>query len=197
MSSKVYAEVFKTKIGIMVWPHVEEKTDNGKYEITLIFKKKSEGHKILVQELKKAEKLFFDGKLPPRYTQPIKDGDQKIRYDKETGKELGVYDGFEDSVYVSLNSGRKPFVVAPDGKGGADPEMVVHGRKTRADVHAYEWEYQGKRGISFGLDSLQISNDLVELEGGGGGNAPDPLKSYDSLEDEDESGDDDGFEWGE
>jgi hypothetical protein len=77
------------------------------------------------------------------------------------------YDGFDKGViYISPWSAAKPGVVDLHGTEILVPEDVWSGQLARATVRAFAYDSNGNKGISFGLEHVQIvKKDMPRIDG--------------------------------
>ena len=67
------------------------------------------------------------------------------------------YDGYhEGHVYISPWSKNKPGVVDTNRQDVLLPEEIWSGQLVRANVTPFAWTHTGRKGVSFGLNHLQI-----------------------------------------
>lgn len=159
------SEPFNTPKCLALFPGLDKKNDNGKYTCILAFKKGSEDAKFIQAQFNGAMQEFFNGKTPSNFQNPVRNGDEKMYTDKETGEKT-VRAGFENSIYFTATTEREVFVVDPTGQQMAPGGMLSHGRYVIANLKTYSWDYQGKEGFSFGLQSIQCLNEIENLPGG-------------------------------
>jgi hypothetical protein len=179
MSEKKSCDKFNTELAVALYPKATEVGMSGKYECILAFDINSAGANQLIQKYKEAQAELFPEGLPSNYApSPLREGNKKTWTNNETG-EVEIRKGFEDRIYVTTKSKNKPFLVDPSGKKPADPETLGHGSYVVANINAYRWGHSGKVGISFGLNTLQVSTQREELPGGG---FVDPMSVFDSME---------------
>lgn len=79
-----------------------------------------------------------------------------------------AYAGYnKGDFYVSPWSKNKPGVVDANRQDVLLPEEVWSGQLVRANVTPFAWAHSGKKGVSFGLNHLQIiqSKDRQRLDG--------------------------------
>lgn len=85
---------------------------------------------------------------------PVRDGD------------LVEWDGFEGQVFVRAASQFRPGMVNPKLQAIINPEDVFGGLICRAQINAYAYDTNGNRGVTFGLNNLQILKDDGTVFGG-------------------------------
>lgn len=128
----------------------------GKFGITLLIPKSDK--KTLdalyaaekeAQEIGKNSK--FNGSIPPNVATLIRDGDE----DQDTDK----YPEFAGNMFMNVRSDRKPVVVDQNVQEVLDPTEVYSGCWVKASINAYPYNFEGKKGISFGLNAIQKVRD--------------------------------------
>jgi hypothetical protein len=175
---KKSCDAFNTALAVALFPKCLEVGMSGKYECILAFKKGSDGAKQILAEYKKAEAELYPSGIPANFAHmPLRDGDLKAYTNPETGQ-TEIRKGFEGCMYITAKSHRKPFLVDPTGKQAADPATLTHGSYVVANVNLYRWENSGKVGLTFGLNSVQVSSVKEDLPGG---SYNDPLATYGAL----------------
>lgn len=140
------------------------------YNCVMVFPKDADLSKL--KELAKAafQKAFPNGAKGAR--SPFRDGNEKV---EDWGE------AFRDTTFIRVSSNLKPPVADRKKHLIADEEQVYSGCYARAVVHAFAYDVKGNRGISFGLDAVQILRDGERL--GGGGLAA--VNTFDDLDDDD------------
>ena len=89
---------------------------------------------------------------------PFRDGNEKV-------DEWGEH--FRDATYIRASSNVKPGIADRARRLVTDPDAVYAGQFVKAAVHAYGYDTKGNRGVSFGLDAVQLVRDGDPLSGGG------------------------------
>ena len=114
------------------------------------------------EELKKIQKsvaaVIKDkwGDNPPKKLKlPIHDQEDKEEYD---GYEAG-------NLFMTISSKYKPEVIMPNKAPLVDEEEVYPGRWARASVHVYAWDNEFGKGVSIGLNNLQLLANDDNLSG--------------------------------
>jgi hypothetical protein len=94
------------------------------------------------------------------------------------------YSGYEDGMlYISPWSKYKPGIVDVRLQDVLDPAEVWAGQKVRANVLPFAWTNTGKRGISFGLNHIQIiDKSAPRIDGRAAAN-----KVFEAVEAEDDT----------
>jgi ssDNA-binding protein len=73
-----------------------------------------------------------------------------------------AYEGYHPGdIFISSWSKNKPGIVDRNGEDILLPEEVWSGQLVRANVMPFAWTHSGKRGVSFGLNHVQV----IESEG--------------------------------
>lgn len=134
----------------------------GKYGITLLIPKSDtatmEALRAAENEAKEIGKnTKFDGRIPTNLTSIIHDGD--------TEQDLEKYPEFEGHWYMAVRSDRKPVIVDQNVQEIFDAAEVYSGCWVKASVNAYPFNFEGKKGISFGLNAIQKVRDDEAFSG--------------------------------
>lgn len=138
------------------FPNIAEKNDmSGKYQITMMFKKGTDIAD-LVASAKEARLDKWPKELPKGFQSPFIKVDD-IEVDER-------YDGYEDGmVIVRAKASYRPGVV-DSKKNEIDLEeldtFLYGGMYARAAVSAFAYAHKsGNKGVSFGVDAIQIIKD--------------------------------------
>src|SRR6478736_2660890 len=139
------------------------------YSCALIFdpaQQKSPAYKALQDAcIAAAKKEFGDNVALKTVKMPFRDAGEK------------AYDGYhEGHTFISPWSKNKPGVVDVNRQDILAPEEVWSGQLVRANVTPFAWTNSGKKGVSFGLNHLQIiqSEGRQRLDG-----RPSPSSAFD------------------
>lgn len=103
---------------------------------------------------------------------------------KDAAEKADKYEGYnEGDVFISPWSKNKPGVVNTRLQDVLVPDEVFAGQLVRANVNPFAWSKSGKRGVSLGLNHLQIVKaNAPRIDGRAPAN-----KAFDAIEsDEDE-----------
>jgi len=100
-----------------------------------------------------AAKERFDGKIPAGLKSPFRDGNEKD------------YSGYAGTVFISPWSKQKPGIVDENVEALIDPDRLYPGVIVRADVKPFAWSVSGNKGVSFGLNHLQIIREGERMDG--------------------------------
>ena len=93
---------------------------------------------------------------------PICSGDEKVA---EWGAE------FAGKTYIRVSTQFQPYVCDRQKVEILDQNKVYSGCYARAVVHAYAYNKMGNKGVSLGLDSIQITRDGERLGSSGAASA--------------------------
>lgn len=153
-----------TPYAILSFPHVFEKRPRAeggdpKYSCALIFgpaAQKSPAYKAMQDACILAAKEKFGDNVNLKSVQmPFKDAGQK------------EYNGYDaGDMYITPWSDNKPGIVDVNRNDILLKEEVWAGQLVRANVNAFAWTNSGKKGVSFGLNHLQIiRTDTPRIDG--------------------------------
>ena len=142
------------------------------YNCVMVFPKGSDLSKL--KEIAKAafNKTFPNGAKGAR--SPFRDGNEKVDDWGEV---------FRDTVFIRASSNIKPGVADRRKRLITDEEQVYSGCYARAIVHAFAYDVKGNRGVSFGLDAIQIVREGERLGGGAAA-----VNMFEDLGDDDDWG---------
>lgn len=164
--------------GRLLWnslftPRKGKNGKTGKHECNLLFPKEVDlavaKEEAIAAGKDKFSKAFRDaeGKWPKGIGTPFKrtaDNDKLVAALEAADLKVDDF-----PVYVAARSGDKPGIVNNLGKAdGIEPEMVYSGRWARMTVDAFGYEFEGNKGVSFGLKNVQLLDNADELVVGGG-----------------------------
>lgn len=152
-----------------------------KFSVMLLIPKTD---KRTIAALKKAEQAAaeagaqskFGGKVPANLASIIKDGDEDGSAEDYPERAGHLY------MTVSSNAQRRPGVVDRSVQPILDQTEVYSGVYAKVSVTAFPYTYGKKKGISFGLNNVQIVGGGESL--GGGKRAE---EEFDALEEDDEA----------
>jgi hypothetical protein len=102
----------------------------------------------------KAEAILKAAKYPV-----IKDGDKKV---DDEGKVDPIYAG---KYYFSAKSDKKPGVIDANKQPVFTEDDVFSGCFLRISGNVYAYEYQGNKGVSIGLNNVQVLKKGDRLDG--------------------------------
>lgn len=160
---------FKTETVRCAFPHLfkpqkaEGAEGEPKYQLTLLYPKDAD-----ISKFKRAALAVANEKWGDKATRDKKR--IKIEWPWKDGNQKSNLEGYEGHWYFNLTSKRKPQVMG--FAGGqlvpiTDESAVYGGMHVKVMVHAFTWEFMGKKGVSFGLGHvLKVKDD--ESFGGSG-----------------------------
>ena len=133
--------------------------DNGdKYELVMIFDQSTDITALKNAASKAAREKWGDAATKLKLDSPFHDGTEKV------DREGNVYDGFGPGVvYVRASSTYQPGIVDANLMPIIDRTAFYSGCYARAEVNAFAYDRNGKRGVSFGLRNLQKLRDGKSL----------------------------------
>jgi hypothetical protein len=160
-------------------PYSIDGEQEAKYSAMLLIPKTD---KATIQALKDAEKAAaeagksskFGGKIPANLASILKDGDEDGTSEDYPERAGMVY------MTVSANANRRPGVVDRNVQQIIDQSEVYSGVYAKVSITAFPYTFGSKKGISFGLNNVQVIGGGESL--GGGKRAE---EEFDSLSDED------------
>ncbi|WP_416353907.1 DUF2815 family protein [Agrilactobacillus fermenti] len=165
-------------------PHAFEGQDP-KYS-TMILIPKSD--KQTLNRIKKAQKAAYDaakssklkGVKPENLKTTLRDGDEE--------QDTESYPEFKNHYFINLSSRTKPGIVDAHRDPVTSEEEVYSGVYARVSMNFYAYNTAGNKGISAGLNNVQIIADGDFL--GGRARAEDDFDDWESDDDEAEVDDD-------
>lgn len=148
----------------IVWPSLftpskmkGQSDDNAKYQITLLIPKDADIVVLKTAAAVAAADMF--PKVKNGLRSPFRNTDEK-----DSLAELAEDFPF----YITARSKDKPGLVGPNGKTVDDPEQVYSGRWAKASIQAFGYDNSGNKGVSFGLQNVQLLDHDDPLAVGGG-----------------------------
>jgi len=159
-------------------PTAMEEGQTKKYQSAILIPKSD---KVTVQAAKDAIQLAlnngkdrcFGGKIPAKWTNPLRDGDEEYPDDE-------VYAGH---YFLNAKSIKRPVILGPDKELLVDKDDFYSGCYGRAVLNFYA--YGGNvpsKGVAVGLESAMKLEDGDNL-GGGGLSHQDIIDAYDDQDD--------------
>lgn len=149
----------------MLWPSLfaptkmrDQSDDQLKHQITILIPKDAniDALKTAAQE---AATEKFGAKKVSGIRSPFRKTEEKDR----------LVEFAEDyPLYITARSKDRPGVVGPNGKSVDDPEQVYSGRHCRISMQAFAYDTAGNKGVSFGLQNVQLLDHDDPLNVGGG-----------------------------
>ena len=136
--------------------------DDPKFSCTILIPK---GDTVTLGKIQAAQKAAaengkstkFDGKIPANLNSTLHDGDEEA--DLERNPEYAGH------FYMAMSSKTRPGVVDADLNAVLDPTAVYSGCYARVSINAFPYNAKGKKGVSFGLNNVQLVADGPPLGG--------------------------------
>ena len=102
---------------------------------------------------------------------------------RDAGEKADKYQGYEDGVmFINPWTKNKPGIVDARLQDVLLPEQVYAGQVVRAQISPFPWQNSGKKGVSFGLNHVQIvKHDAPRIDGRLAAN-----KAFGVIEDDDD-----------
>ena len=153
MSTKVVTGKIRASYANIMRPRKNELNGKEEYSVVVLVPKTDTD---TLDALKAAAKAAIAAKWPqpPRgLRNPLRDGDAETKSD---GSPLGAeYKGhfFFNSKSDAM---RKPGVIDAACRDLIDADAIVSGDFIRVSVNAYAYDQAGNRGVSFGLNNVQL-----------------------------------------
>lgn len=123
--------------------------------------------------LEAGQERTFGGKIPSNWRDTIHDGDAEADLEKNPE--------YAGHLFMSVASKTKPGIVDQNVRPILDSTAVYSGCYARVSLNAFAYSQSGNKGVSFGLNHIQLLGDGDYL--GGRSNAAD---DFDALGDDDE-----------
>lgn len=157
--------------------------DNAKYGATLLIDKSDKEnlkkiHQAVEAAVEEGKTKKFEGKVPRKWrNEPLRDGDDE----KDTEK----YPEFEGTYFITARSNNAPQVVDNQVEPILDQSEVYSGCYVNVTVSSFPYNFEGTKGISWGLGNVQKVKDGEPL-GGGGEKAENEFEAFESEDDGDD-----------
>lgn len=149
----------------MIWPSLfvptkmrEQTEDQAKHQITILIPKGAD-ISVLQDGAKDAATEKFGAKKVSGIRSPFRKTEEKDKL-AEFAEEYPYY--------ITARSKDRPGVVGPSGKAVDDPEQVYSGRFCRISMQAFAYDTAGNKGVSFGLQNVQLLDHGDPMNVGGG-----------------------------
>lgn len=160
-------------------PRKQDEDDDAKYSCMILIPKDDQA---TVAKIKRALKAaaeagktkHFGGKIPPGLKTTFRDADEE--QDLERNPEMAGH------YFINLSSKMKPGLVNKNRDPILDPSEIYSGCYARVAMNAFAYNYNGTKGVSFGLNHVMKTRDGERLDGVS--RAEDVFADY--FEDEDE-----------
>jgi len=118
-----------------------------KFSCVFLFEKGSDTHNELKRAATAAAKAKWGDKIPADLRNPIRDGSEK------------EYEGFAGMLYISPTAKKKPGIVDQRNKPVTSDDVIYSGCWVRVHVNAFAYDQKGNKGVSFGLENIQVLGD--------------------------------------
>lgn len=145
-----YAHVFE--------PHAINEGDKPKYSVSCIVSKSDtkaiKTIKDAIQQALEDGKSKFGGKIPTKYKNPLRDGDEE-RDD----------DAYKDSYFFNANSSQAPQVVDKTRQPILNQDEFYSGCYGYVSVTFYAFNSNGNKGVACGLNNIMKTKDGESLGG--------------------------------
>jgi hypothetical protein len=112
----------------------------------------------------------WNGKPPANMRVPLRDGDAE-KPDEEA---------YQNHYFINLKSKDKPGIVDKDRQEVLSSDEFMSGDYCRVSMNAFGYEQKGNRGVSFGLNNIQVIGKGQPL--GGRGRAEDDFDNYEDTD---------------
>lgn len=158
-------------------PHAQEEGQDKKYSCMLLIPKSDKTTLSKIKKAIEAAKIAGKDKLKgikdPKIT--LRDGDEE--------QDIEERPEFEDQYFMNVSCKSKPGIIDREMNPLYDPERIYSGVYARVSINFYAYNSHGNKGISAGLNNVQIIKDGDYL---GGRTSPDADFDVYELEDEDD-----------
>jgi len=141
-----YVNVFK--------PRLNEMNGQEEYGMTLLIPKTDAMTvKSINDAIADASKKKWNGKTPPILRLPLRDGDAEKGNDANYA---GMY-------FMNVKAKQRPGVVDKNLQQVMDSSEFMSGDYCRVSINAFAYEQKGNKGVSFGLNNIQVLEKGVPL----------------------------------
>ncbi len=139
-----------------------------KFELTMMFEKTQAKELAKMKALmNKVVKAKWGDKVPAKLQTPFASGNDE---------RFAGYIDYPDKIIVKANSMYAPGVLDENKQPMLGQKEFYGGCYAVASVHAYCWEYMGKKGVNFGLDNVMKTKDGEPFSSGSN-----PLADFESV----------------
>lgn len=168
-----YVSVFKTRLNDL--------SGNEEYSMMILIPKSD---KATVANIKKAIKAAVDtkwsSKAPANLRNPLRDGDSET--DLPENAEVGD-EPYSGHYFMNLKSSQKPGIVDANVQAVIDESEFRSGDYCRVSMNAYAYDQKGNKGVSFGLNNIQVLRKGEPL-----GGITRPENDFDAVESDGDEG---------
>jgi len=151
--------------------------DDPKFSITMLFDKGDPGLKDLKAAAKAAIKEKWGDNPPKRLRSPFRDGDDE---DEDRGE------AYQGKIFIYASGKSKPGVIDRSKNPIESADEFYSGCFARATVNAFAYDTKGNKGVSFGLNNIQMLAKGDHLD-----NRVAAEDDFDDYQDDGEGGSDD------
>lgn len=152
---KVITGTVRASYARLMSPELNKLSGKNEFSVTLLIPKDDMD---TIANVKAAAKSAIEAKWgsnPPKgLKNPMKDGDTATKMD---GSSMGPE--FKGHFFLSTKcdaSKHKPTVIDANGNELFDPDAVISGDYIRASMNAFAYDQGVNRGVSFGLNNVQL-----------------------------------------
>ena len=160
MATKVVTKKVRFSYANVWTPTAMEEGQEKKYNVSLLIPK---SYTVTIEKIEKAIETELEvlkgkngGKLPKKYHNPLKDGDEEYPGDPV----------MEGMMYIRANSKNKPGIVDADTEPILDQDEFYSGCWGRASINLYAFDTTANKGVGCGLNHVQKLADGEHLGGG-------------------------------
>lgn len=178
-STKVITGKVRLSYAHLFEPYSAEEGHEPKYSVMLLIPKSDTKTIRAIENAQKAalengKHSKFGGKIPPKWKNTFRDADEEL--DTEANPE------FAGCMFLNVSAKTQPGIVDRQVRPIIDPSEVYSGCYARVSINAFAFNFQGSKGVSFGLNHVQKLEDGEPL--GGRSRAED---DFEPLDEEDDS----------
>ena len=141
-------------------PQGETDPSKARYQLTIVLPKTDPFWKEAAAAIKATATEKW-GKVPAKFKNPIKDGDEIVDDDGEL-----KYPEFKGCFTLQAATKRRPGIVNAQLQPITDPDELYSGAYYRATMGTFAWDHPtGGKGVSFNLNNVQKVRDGEPLDG--------------------------------
>jgi len=154
MSKKVVTGKVRGSYVNVFQPKMNDLSGNEEYSMMILIPKEDkETLTRLSTAIKKAQSDKWGNKVPTNARNPLKNGNNED--DLPESARLGD-EPYADHYFMNVKSKQKPGIVDKTRQAVLDPEDFMSGDYCRVALGAYAYDQKGNRGVSFGLQNIQV-----------------------------------------
>ena len=112
----------------------------------------------------------FKGKLPKNFSNPLKDGNEKMirkkRFDNDTGEVVETEEQdprYSGKMYCRASTTEIVAVIDAKGEEVKDLKKIKSGVKAKVSLEARAYDHMGNRGVTLKLIAIQLVDDNAIL----------------------------------